>query len=567
MPQRQLTERGPIVVNDPQERPMRDEGREHVMPSWSTTQVLEELQAHQARLEQLLEITHELARSQSREELLLQRIAERGRQILGADALGVLLLSGDRFVVRAAVGDADELFGDAGPARARSAAGTATRTGAAVVIPDAEGARTILAAPLKGGWQVLGVLAAARPAARPFAGEDVAVMTTLCAHAGTALDNARRYREVREADRRKDDFLARLAHELRNPLAPIVHALHLLDRVAVHGPQGVQLREIMARQTTHLGSLVDDLLDVSRIRLGKLTLRPQPLDLRDVARRSFEALQVSRNAEQHDISLSMGPEPVVVNGDPARLEQVVGNLLQNAVKYTPRGAPIHLAVERTAHEAILRVQDRGIGIDPEMLPRIFQMFTQADRSLDRAQGGLGLGLALVRALVERHGGSVTAESAGLGHGSLFTVRLPLSASILVPVAGGPPRRRPRPTRILVIEDNPDAREALRGVLEMEGHRVAAAVDGADGVELGAAFRPEIAFIDIALPGLDGFEVARRLRAHEGGKSIVLVAVTGRGQPEDRRQAHAAGFDAYLVKPVVPEQLFELIGRVPAGEWD
>jgi signal transduction histidine kinase len=568
MPERQLAEGGAVVVNDPQERPMRDEAREPVVPSWSTTQVLEELRARQTRLEQLLEITHELARSQAREELLLQRIAERGSQILAADALGVLLLSGDRFVVRAAVGDAGELFGDTGPAGARSAPGTATQTGSAVVIPDAEGARTILAAPLRGAWQVLGVLAAARPAARPFGGEDVAVMTTLCAHAGIALDNARRYREVREADRRKDDFLARLAHELRNPLAPIVHALHLLDRVAAHGPKGVQLRQIMARQTMHLGSLVDDLLDVSRIRLGKLSLRIQPLDLRDVVRRSFEALQVSRHAEQHEISLSTGPEPVVVNGDPARLEQVVGNLLQNAVKYTPPGAPIDVAVARTAHEAILRVQDRGIGIDPEMLPRIFQMFTQADRSLDRAQGGLGLGLALVRALVEHHGGSVTAESAGLGHGSLFTVRLPLSASIPTPAAGGPSRRRPRPTRILVVEDNPDAREALRGVLELEGHQVAAAVDGADGVELAAAFRPQIAFIDLALPGLDGFEVARRLRALEGGKSLVLVAVTGRGQPEDRRHAHAAGFDAYLVKPVVPERLFELIGRASrARGWD
>jgi signal transduction histidine kinase len=558
------------VAADPQERPKGDEGREDVMQSWSTTRVLEELRGRQARLELLLEITHELARSQAREELLLQRIAERGAQILAADTFGVLLLHEDRFVVRSVVGDAAELFGDSGPARARSAPGTAMQTGSAVVIPDAEGARTVVAVPLKGAWQVLGVLAAARPAARPFGAEDVDVMTTLCAHAATALENAWRYREAREADRRKDDFLARLAHELRNPLAPIVHALHLLDRVAVHGPQGVQLREIMARQTRHLGSLVDDLLDVSRIRLGKLSLRLQPLDLRDVARRSFEALQVSRHAEGHGISLSMGPEPVVVNGDPARLEQVVGNLLQNAVKYTPCGAPIHVAVERTSSEAILRVHDHGIGIDPEMLPHIFRMFTQVDRSLDRAQGGLGLGLALVRALVERHGGSVSAESAGLGRGSLFTVRLPLGASAPVPAAGGPSRRRPRPrpTRILLVEDNPDAREALRGVLELEGHRVAAAVDGADGIELGAAFRPEIAFIDITLPGLDGFEVARRLRALDGGKKVVLVAITGHGQPEDRRRAHTAGFDAYLVKPVVPEQLYELIAQVPLTErWD
>jgi signal transduction histidine kinase len=558
-----ITEGGVGVADPREQRPMGDEGRESVMQSWSTTRLLEELRGRQARLELLLEIIHELARSQAREELLLQRIAERGGQLLAADTLGVLIPSGDRLVVRAAVGDAAELFGGSGPARVRSAPGTALQTGSAVVIPDAEAARTVLAVPLKGAWQAFGVLAAARPAARPFGAEDVEVMTTLCAHAGTALDNARRYREVREADRRKDDFLARLAHELRNPLAPIVHALHLLDRVAVHGPQGVQLREIMARQARHLGNLVDDLLDVSRIRLGKLSLRPQPLDLREVARRSFEALEVSRNAEGHEISLSLGPEPVVVNGDAARLEQIVGNLLQNAVKYTPSGGAIHVGVERTPDEAILRVQDRGIGIDPETLPRIFQMFTQADRSLDRAQGGLGLGLALVRALVESHGGSVTAESAGLGHGSLFTVRLPLSDSALAPPGGRPSRRRPRPTRVLVVEDNPDAREALRGVLELEGHRVAAAVDGADGVELGAAFRPEIAFIDIALPGLDGFEVARRLRAGEGGKAIVLVAVTGRGQPEDRRQAHGAGFDAYLVKPVVPEQLFELIARVPA----
>jgi signal transduction histidine kinase/CheY-like chemotaxis protein len=559
-----VTEGGTVAVADPQERPMRDEGRQDVAQAqpWSTARGLEQLRGRHARLEQLLEIAHELARSQAREELLLQRIAERGAQLLTADAFAVLLLSGDRFVVHGAAGDASEVFGESGPPRARSAVATALHTGAAVVIPDVGGGRTAVTVPLRGAWHALGVLAATRPAVQPFEADDVEGLTTLSAHAGTALENARRYREVREADQRKDDFLARLAHELRNPLAPIVHALHLLDRVAGHGPQGVQLREIMARQTRHLGCLVDDLLDVSRIRLDKLSLRLQPLDLRDVARRSVEALQVSRHAEGHEISLAMAPEPVVVNGDPGRLEQVVGNLLQNAVKYTPRGAPIHVAVERTPREAVLRVHDRGIGIAPEMLPHIFQMFMQADRSLDRAQGGLGLGLALVRALVEHHGGSVTAESAGLGCGSQFTVRLPLSAARPAATDGGRARPQTRPTRILVVEDNPDARETLRAVLEMEGHRVAVAIDGADAVELGAAFRPEIAFIDIGLPGLDGFEVARRLRARDGDRRIMLIALTGRGQPEDRRQAQAAGFDGYLVKPVVPEQLFELIARVP-----
>jgi signal transduction histidine kinase len=547
---------------------MGDDEREDRRQSWSTARVLDELRRRQARLEQLLEITHELARSQVREELLLQRVAERGTQVLAADALGVLLLVDDRFALRGAAGAAAEIFGESGSARARGLLSAAIQTGGAVAVPEVDGDRAVLVVPLRGAWEVLGVLAAARPAARPFGAEDVEIMTTLAAHAATALENARRYREVREADRSKDDFLARLAHELRNPLAPIVHALHLLDRVAIHGPQGVQLREIMARQTRHLGCLVDDLLDVSRIRLGKLSLRPQPLDLRDVARRSFEALQLARHAEGHEISLAMEPEPVIVNGDPGRLEQIIGNLLQNAVKYTPCGAPIQLVVERSSHEAILRVRDRGIGIDPEILPHIFQMFTQADRSLDRAQGGLGLGLALVRALVEYHGGKVTAESAGLGHGSVFTVRLPLCASLPPVTAGGPSRPRPRPTRILVVEDNADAREALRAVLEMEGHRVAAAVDGVDGVELGAAFRPEIAFIDIALPGLDGYEVARRLRARDEGKQMLLVALSGRGQPEDRRQAQAAGFDGYLVKPVVPEQLFDVIARVPVAQlWD
>jgi CheY-like chemotaxis protein/two-component sensor histidine kinase len=319
----------------------------------------------------------------------------------------------------------------------------------------------------------------------------------------------------------------------------------------------------VSRQIRQLAGLVDDLLDVSRIRLGKLTLQAEPIDLRDVARHSFEALQLSRQAEGHDVTLDVGAEPVVVVGDANRLEQVVGNLLQNAVKYTPRGAPIRLTVTTAAGEAVLSVQDRGIGIAPEMLPHVFQLFTQADRSLHRAQGGLGLGLALVRALVERHGGRVTGESAGLGHGSQFTVRLPLSTQAPVSAAGGGAARPTRPGRILLVEDNPDAREALRAVLELEGHRVAAAVDGRAALELAATFRPEFVFIDLGLPGLDGYEVARRLRGAGAAKGVCLVALTGYGQPEDRRRTQEAGFDSHLVKPVTPEQLFELIARVQA----
>ena len=551
------------VAEASRESPMSDDERERLhRRARQQARLLTESRERQARLEQLLDVCHELARTHARQEILLQRVAERGAQLLAADAVGVLLLEGVRLVPRGRAGAAAALFDEAGPAEVQACLAAAVKTSEAVVVPDVAGGRAVVGLPLRAGWRVIGVLGIARPAARPFSGDDVAIVTKFAAHAATALENARLYREVREADRRKDDFLARLGHELRNPLAPIVNALHLLERVGERAPQGRHLRAIMARQIRHLAGLVDELLDVSRIRLGKLTLQAEPLDLCEVARRSFEALQLSRDAEGHDVALDVGPEPVVVMGDAARLEQVVGNLLQNAVKYTPRGAPIRLTVAPAAGEAVLCVRDRGIGIAPEMLPHVFQLFTQADRSLHRAQGGLGLGLALVRALVERHGGTVTGESAGLGHGSQFTVRLPLCTQALAPAAGDGGPRPTRPGRILVVEDNADAREALRAVLEAEGHRVAAAVDGVAAIELAATFQPEIAFIDLGLPGLDGYEVARRLRA-SAAKTVWLVALTGYGQPEDRRRTQEAGFDSHLVKPVMPEQLFELIARVQA----
>jgi signal transduction histidine kinase len=525
--------------------------------------LLTESRERQARLEQLLDVCQELARTQARQEILLQRIADRATQLLAADAVAVLLLEGARLAWRIGAGVAASLFDDSAPADIQGCLAAALKASEAVVLTDAADGRAIVGLPLRAGWRCIGVLAVARPAARPFSGDDVGIATRFAAHAAIALDNARLHREAREADRRKDDFLARLGHELRNPLAPIVNALHLLERVGERGPQGGHLRAIMTRQIRHLAGLVDDLLDVSRIRLGKLTLQVEPVDLRDVARRSFEALELSQHAQGHDITLDVGSEPVPVMGDAARLEQVVGNLLQNAVKYTPRGAPIRVTVEPAAGEAVLSVRDRGIGIAPETLPHVFQLFTQADRSLHRAQGGLGLGLALVRALVERHGGTVTGESAGLGHGSRFTVRLPLSTLGPAPAAGDRGARRSRPCRILVVEDNPDAREALRALLESEGHRVAAADDGVAALELAASFQAEIAFVDLGLPGLDGFEVARRLRA-SSPRTVCLVALTGYGQPEDRRRTQEAGFDSHLVKPVIPELLFDLIARVQAS---
>jgi signal transduction histidine kinase/CheY-like chemotaxis protein len=529
----------------------------------------------QERLEQLLDVSDELARPHAREEVLMQRVAELAGQLLDADAAGVFVPDGDDLTRRGGWGEAASVFDMAAAPKIRECLTAALDSGEAAVVPATVSGHTVVALPLRAGWQMVGVLAIARPVERPIVGDDLAIVARFAAHAATALENARLFREVREADQRKDDFLARLGHELRNPLAPIVNALHLLERVDERGAQGRELRAIMTRQIRHLAGLVDELLDVSRIRLGKLTLHTQPIDLRDVARRSFETLQLSGQAEGHDIALTTAAEPVVVLGDAARLEQVVGNLLQNAVKYTPRGAPIRITVDPLGGEAVLCVVDRGIGIAPEMLPHVFQLFTQADRSLHRAQGGLGLGLALVRALVERHGGRAMGESAGLGHGSRFTVRLPLCALDPAPVTGdGITEPTTRPTRILVVEDSADAREALRAVLQAEGHCVAVAVDGVAGVEVAQTFRPEFAFIDLGLPGLDGFEVARRLRVAPVTPPICLVALTGYGQREDRERTRQAGFDSHLVKPVVPEQLFELIARVqavgvrPAGdEWD
>ena len=529
--------------------------------AFQNERLLQELRERQARFQHLLEITHELTRTQAQEDILMRRIAQHAGEIVGCDAVGVLLLEDGVLGLRGGRGDAGELFGDAAPEDVRSRLATAVKTSDAVLLPAVGHARVGLAVPLRAAWQVIGVLALARSGHQAFSVDDVLIATTFATHAATALENARVYREVLEADRRKDDFLARLAHELRNPLAPIVNALHLLGRVGTAGPDASELQAIIARQARRLGTLVDDLLDVSRIRLGKLTVNLEPVDLREIARRCFEALQLSDQAEEHTLSMSLPNEPVVVNGDPARLEQVVANLLNNALKYTPHGKRIYLTVERAPTEAILSVRDSGIGIAPDILPHVFKLFTQADGAVPLARGGLGLGLALVRALVDRHRGVVTAASAGIGHGSTFTVRLPLTHLPLAEATAESQHTATRPGRILVLEDDADAREALRAVLEAAGHRVAVAGDGSTAIEVAAFFRPECALLDIGLPGMDGYEVARRLRRLPDGKTTWLVALTGYSQPEDIQRARDAGFDSHLVKPVAPETVLDLVAHV------
>ena len=356
---------------------------------------------------------------------------------------------------------------------------------------------------------------------------------------------------LRESAQRKDEFLAMLAHELRNPLAPITHALHLLrDRHA--DPSSVKLYEMVGRQTQRLVRLVDELLDVARISRGLIAVKREPVDLVVIAREAVEASRARIDQGRHVLSLALPEEAVVVSGDSVRLEQVVCNLVENAAKYTPPGGQITLSLRRQeGNEAVLIVRDTGIGLDPAAVDRIFELFTQVDRSLSHSGGGLGLGLAVVRRILELHGGRIEARSAGLGTGSEFIVRLPLlPRGVGVPLTAHtdsiPASVTPR--RVLVVDDNADSAESMAQVARSWGHEVATARDGTEALALAKSFRPDTALIDIGLPGMDGYELGRRLRRQLDGQKVQLVAITGYGRTEDREAAHAAGFDVHMVKP-------------------
>jgi signal transduction histidine kinase/ActR/RegA family two-component response regulator len=379
-------------------------------------------------------------------------------------------------------------------------------------------------------------------------------------------------RRQADAERRKDEFLAMLGHELRNPLAAIRNAIWILEEAGSEEFQDVRQREVIERQTHHLVRMVDDLLDVSRVTLGKIGLHVQTVDLQGVAERCLSELGMRRLAESHELTLTVETEPTLVHGDPVRLEQVVCNLLHNAVKYTPRGGAVEVHVGAEEGEAVVRVRDTGVGISEDMLSRIFEPFTQVESSRKRSEGGLGLGLPLVRSLVELHGGTVEARSEGRGRGSEFVVRLPrlprLGNEAALPAATASNDDAvfadDSPLRILVVEDNRDGRESLRDLLEIWGHEVELAENGPDGVKQALASQFDVALIDIGLPGLDGNEVAQRIRAALDGDRMALVAMTGYGQPEDRRRALQAGFDAYLVKPVDPNELARTLRELTGG---
>jgi signal transduction histidine kinase/CheY-like chemotaxis protein len=385
---------------------------------------------------------------------------------------------------------------------------------------------------------------------------------TLLSAVRAALRARRRQYQAEDAIRRRDQFLAMLGHELRNPLAAIVLGVEVLNRIG--GPQGEKQRAVIDRQSRHLARLVDDLLDVARVTSGKVVLQRGPLDVDEVLRRCLQAAEASARAKSIQVGFQPSRKPLTVEADAVRLEQIFNNLLVNAVKYSPARTTVQVSTSEEGGYAVVRIADEGVGIAPELIDRIFDMFVQAESSLDRSQGGMGIGLTLVKSLVELHGGTVAVHSEGRGRGSEFVVRLPLGRKAVALPEERAPVPAPRESlRIVLIDDNADIRETLRDYLEALGYQLWTAVDGPSGLAAILERRPEVALVDIGLPILDGYAVARHVR-EKLGDSIRLVAVTGYGQAEDRQRALSAGFDEHMRKPLALPALEELLVDFAAG---
>ncbi|HET8576119.1 MAG TPA: ATP-binding protein, partial [Methylomirabilota bacterium] len=428
-----------------------------------------------------------------------------------------------------------------------------------------EGTIASLVVPVRLGSEVEGLVYLDRRTARAFTEHDETVVQRLAEHAAIAIQNARLLAaekaaraDAEVANRAKDEFIAMLGHELRNPLGAISNAVYVLDFIGARTPAAVRARQVISRGAEQLARMVDDLLDMARLTRGKIALDVQPVNLADSVTQCLGALRTAGKTGRHAVSVNV--EPVWVVADPVRIQQVFSNLILNAVKYTPGDGSIDLAVVASGDHAVVRIRDTGLGLAPEILPHVFEPFQQGDHTIERSQGGLGIGLTLAKWLVEAHGGTIEASSEGRGRGSQFTIRLPrVLAPAVKPVS--PAARGPVPSRrILIVEDSEDARDMLRMYLTESGHQVYEAVDGPHGVEAALRVRPEVALIDIGLPGLDGYEVVRRLRATPEGRKMFLVALTGYGQPEDHRRARQAGFDAHLVKPFDRGRLVGLLAQ-------
>lgn len=382
-------------------------------------------------------------------------------------------------------------------------------------------------------------------------------------------DSEERLRQINEqlaaASRYKDEFLATLSHELRNPLAPVRNALQIMKLVRNNAEAVDQARLVIERQVSHLVRLVDDLMDVSRISRNKLDLRRETVELASVVQAALETSRPWIDAAGHQLTTDLPAEPVYLEGDHVRLAQVFSNLINNAAKYTQRGGHIWVTAEVRGSEAVVTVRDNGMGIPREKLPHVFEMFTQIDRSLERSHGGLGIGLSLVQRLTFMHGGSVEAHSKGQGQGSEFVVRLPVKPSTLAPLAAAGHLEAPASTtaqcRVLVVDDNRDSAASLSLLLGLMGHEVRTAHDGLEAIEVAEAFQPDVILLDIGLPKLNGFDACRRIRATPAGKDMMLIAMTGWGQEEDRQRSRASGFDLHLVKPLDPQALGKLLAEL------
>jgi signal transduction histidine kinase len=426
--------------------------------------------------------------------------------------------------------------------------------------------------PLKAGARTVAALALGRARSTDGWSEaGQAMLEELATRAAIAFDNARLYWNLKremartkdaeekllEAARRKDEFLAMLSHELRNPLAPIRNAAEVMRRIAPADPGITWARDVVERQVTHLAQLVDDLLDVSRITQGKITLKKEPVELGKVIQHSVETARTLLESKKHHLALSLPAAPIWVHGDFARLSQVIGNLLNNGAKYTAEGGRIELAASADRGEAVVTVRDNGIGIDGGLLPHVFDLFTQGERTLDRSQGGLGVGLTVVQRLVELHQGRVEVASEGIGKGALFRITLPCISEVFQ----GEEAERAAPRmpahaggrRVLVVDDNIDAAESIAVYLRLEGHEVRIVSDAAQAVAIAQVFAPQVAVLDIGLPGMSGYDLARRLRQY-GGAPGLLIALTGYGQKEDRARSDEAGFHHHFVKPADPRDI-------------
>jgi signal transduction histidine kinase/CheY-like chemotaxis protein len=375
-------------------------------------------------------------------------------------------------------------------------------------------------------------------------------------------EHAKLNAELREEHRRKDEFLAMLAHELRNPLSPLLTSLEILRHPAVTVYQRDRHINVMRRQVSQISRLVEDLLDVSRVGRGRIELKRQQVALRDVIDHALEECQPLLQTRRHQVSVSLPEAALLVDVDPVRMRQVFANLLNNAAKYTDPGGRLMVKAERDGPDAVVRIEDNGIGITADMLPRVFDLFAQGQVSIERAQGGVGIGLTLVRMLLELHGGSVAAESPGAGQGSTFIVRLPL-AEVDVPARAAPTGKtregQHRLLRVLVVDDNHDAADAMAAMLELMGHHAEVAYDGIKALQLAYDLEPDLVLLDLGLPDMDGFEVARRLKRLPN-RIPRLVALTGYGADEDKRRTSEAGFDEHVIKPVTPETVSEIVDR-------